>query len=322
MVTTQINQSFTQADGTDPLRFIVAYQGLGSSAKIYSNALRLRTDGQGWSGADQITCKYDTVVDDFDQIIELRDGDATEKYVRFQYHVGGSNFDGERGYTFDLNQENPQLYVSASDYNGQPLGLPIAFVPPVPGVPYFLRASCIAGEHKIKLWKGLLGDQPIAGGLDGNGWQIVVTDTTLTSGDWGFTHGVGGEAIVRDFFFDNIFAAGEGTVQPLVVNAGLDRTVDPNIVDTFELVAVASSGLAITSYLWEDITSTPATIAGSGPSRTVPVPHSALSLTKTYRVSVTDSGGATVIDTVAITFLPHTRWRKTTNSLVALRRYA
>lgn len=108
---------------------------------------------------------------------------------------------------------------------------------------------------------------------------------------------------------------------PPSVDAGADATIDPNLVDSFTITANASDADGtIASYLWEDITGAPVTIAGAGASRTIAVPRLTAGVTKTYRVTVTDNSGLTATDTVVITVLPHTRWRKTATGLQALRR--
>lgn len=108
---------------------------------------------------------------------------------------------------------------------------------------------------------------------------------------------------------------------PPTVNAGADATVDPNLVDTFTITAVASdSDGTIASYLWEDITGAAVTVAGAGASRTINVPRTTAGSVKTYRVTVTDNSGLTATDTVVITVLPHTRWEKTATGMKALRR--
>jgi hypothetical protein len=108
-----------------------------------------------------------------------------------------------------------------------------------------------------------------------------------------------------------------------VVNAGADLIVDPNLDDSFLLNAIASdSDGTIASYLWEDITGTPVTIAGTGSSRVVSVSslRSPLGKTATYRVTVTDNAGAVTSDTVVVTVLPHTAWLKSGSVLQAIRR--
>lgn len=108
---------------------------------------------------------------------------------------------------------------------------------------------------------------------------------------------------------------------PPTVDAGPDATVDPNLVDSFVLSAAASdSDGTIAAYLWEDVTNAAVAVPGGGSSRTVAVPRSVQQVVKTYRVTVTDNSGLTATDTVVVTILPHTRWRKTAGGLTALRR--
>lgn len=111
------------------------------------------------------------------------------------------------------------------------------------------------------------------------------------------------------------------TSSPPTVDAGADMTVDPNLVDSFTLTAIATdSDGTIASYLWEDITAAAVTIPGSAAARIIAVVRKTTTTTKTYRVTVTDNSGLTATDTVAVTFLPHTRWRKTLSTLIPLRR--
>lgn len=120
-----------------------------------------------------------------------------------------------------------------------------------------------------------------------------------------------------------IYELKPGSGVPPTVSAGGDATVDPNVDDTFTITATASDADGtIASYLWEDITSTPTTVVGSGASRTINVPRSVTGTTKTYLCTVTDNSGLTSNDSVVITVLPHTRWRKTASGLQATRRYS
>lgn len=112
-----------------------------------------------------------------------------------------------------------------------------------------------------------------------------------------------------------------GTNAAPTVSLGAAFSADPNLVDAITLTATATdSDGTIASYLFEDITGAATTVAGSGNTRSITIPRSVAGTSRTYRVTVTDNGGATGTATVVVTVLPHTRWLKTSGSLAALRR--
>lgn len=106
-----------------------------------------------------------------------------------------------------------------------------------------------------------------------------------------------------------------------IPDASADFTVDPNVAGTFTLTGSATDpDGTIASYVWDDITGTPTTVPGSGATRTVTIPTSTSGSTRTYRLTVTDNGGAVSTDTVVVTVLPHTRWLFTSGGLIPIRR--
>lgn len=168
---------------------------------------------------------------------------------------------------------------------------------------------------------------------NGSGDTGATANTGTTAGSiarYGKTAATGTYAIDMDEIglyegstFDEILRPGQSANTPPVVNAGVDTSVDPMLVDTFNLVSIESDDVAVVSGEWRDITGgAPGTLLGTTATLSQPVVRNANGATRTYRRSATDAGGLTTPDDVTVTFLPHTRWMMTSGGLVPVRRGA
>ena len=137
----------------------------------------------------------------------------------------------------------------------------------------------------------------------------VIPNTAVLTATWDETK------VADDTWIGPVVAAVE---PPPVADAGPDQLIDPYAANSYTLNGAASTG-TITTYLWEDVTGTATTVAGSGATRSVTAPIATTDTTRTYRLTVTGPGG-TSTDTVNVVTQKWRTWRMVGSTLTAVRR--
>lgn len=200
-----------------PAEWTTGLTGTNAVADIQNNMGRLRTgDAAGaYNGANKITRRLAVAPpNDFDAIFRFVN-EATECYPSVCYR-GDSTLDGAAMYQISLNRNDAQVRISrVTAYAGTQVGNLGNFAKATSGETYWCRVKVAGNLHKVKLWSGASASEPVTGGVDGAGFQVSGTDSTYTSGHFGFSlgaGGVGGTAGQANFYVEDLTFGGSAPV--------------------------------------------------------------------------------------------------------------
>lgn len=194
--TALLSESWTGTNGASwPAAWTLGLNGTATIADIQSNQGRLRTGtaAGGYTPANKVARRtVSNPPTDFDVTFRWST-DAAESYPLLVYKAAGTSLDGLGQYEVDLSRQSAEVAIrKVTNYSGATIGTAGTFTRSTAGTFYWCRLRVNGGVHKVKLWAGDLADEPVAGGPDSDGFQAKATDTTYTTGRFGFALNPGG----------------------------------------------------------------------------------------------------------------------------------